>query len=165
MLTQTEAVPQVVRRHLDGRFADRVGDFGDRVGVRLDHQDPRRRTLTADLQRQRERRRATADNADVVVRGGAIGVRKPRPDAFGEGLSSLLTHLRHLRSRVHGSPFLGSCPRVLPPMCPALEPHTDCGCCQGKGIRYSMHNRCNTESASSESHSRRASIARAITDS
>ena len=47
VVAQTQTIPQVVRRHLDGRLADRVGDLRHRVGVGLDHQDPRGRAPTA----------------------------------------------------------------------------------------------------------------------
>ena len=110
MVAQTQAIPQVVRRHLDGRLADRVGDLGHRVGVRLDDQNPRGWTRSANLQRQRESRHASSDDAHVVIRCWVIGVREARSDALRESLSCLLTHLRHLRSHVHALPF----PRVVP---------------------------------------------------
>ena len=44
MVAQAQSIPKVVRGHLDGRLADRVGDLGDGVRVRLDDQNPRART-------------------------------------------------------------------------------------------------------------------------
>ena len=76
VVAQTQAVTQVVRRHLDGRLADRVGDLGHRVDVRLDDQNPRGRTRSAKLQRQRESRHTPADDAHVVIRSGVIGVAR-----------------------------------------------------------------------------------------
>ena len=111
VVAQTRAVAQVVRRHLDRRLADRVGDLGYRVGVRLDDHHSRRRTRAADLQRQRESRDASSDDAHVVIRCRGIAGREARSDALGESLSCLLAHLRHLRPHVHASPSLDSCRR------------------------------------------------------
>ena len=87
------------------------------MGVRLDHQNPRSRTGSANLQRQRESRHASSDDAHVVIRCWVIGVREARSDASRESLSCLLTHLRHLHSHVHALPF----PRVVSTMYPAVR--------------------------------------------
>ena len=87
-------------------------------------QNPRGRTRSANLQRQRESRDASSDDAHVVIRCRVIGVRKARPDALRESLSCLLTHLRHLRSHVHASP-LRSSPVTL---YPEVRPLHQTGC-------------------------------------
>ena len=67
MVAQPESVAHVVRRNLDRRLADRVGDLGHRMGVRLDDHNSGGRARPVNLQCQGESRNAAADDAHVVV--------------------------------------------------------------------------------------------------
>ena len=80
VISQAEPVAQVVRRHLDRRLTDGVGDLGDRVRVGFDDQDAGLRAGPAQLQGEREGGDAPADDHHVLIRRGGGGLGELAPD-------------------------------------------------------------------------------------
>ena len=80
MVGQFEAVAKVLRGDLDCRLANRVGDLGNRVGVRLDHYNSRARPCATELERESLRRDSSADDGDIVIRVGAVILHQARFD-------------------------------------------------------------------------------------